>query len=419
MGNDPLPGVPITEVASGQSSSTTSPQTNVQPNHPMTYPNSKWTKDPPLTYIIGPLSRPVSTRLQLHEQALFCYYDAFLTSVEPKTYKEAFTQACWIEAMQEELYEFERIEVWELVPRPIAEVIPQVDDDSTGSPSSTAVDQDAPSPSKSLTPTEIQSSATLQDVGNDNLDIEVAHMGSDPLLSVPITEVASRQSLSTASPQTNVQPNHPMTYPNNKWTKDHPLNYIIGPLSRPVSTRLQLHEQTLFCYYDAFLTSVEPKTYKEALTQACWIEAMQEELHEFERLEVWELVPRPDKVMVITLKWIYKVKLDELGGILKNKAQLVARGYRQEEPPTRLEAIRIFLAYAAQKNMVVYQMDVKTVFLNGNLREEVYVSQPDGFVDAYNPNHVYKLKKALLRVETSSTLMVRYVIIVSALSRLL
>nr|GFC92746.1 Gag-Pol polyprotein [Tanacetum cinerariifolium] len=71
-----------------------------------------------------------------------------------------------------------------------------------------------------------------------------------------------------------------------------------------------------------------PKTYKEALTQSCWIKAMQEELNEFERLEVWELVPRPDQVMVITLKWIYKVKLDELRGILKNKA-----------PVARLEAI--------------------------------------------------------------------------------
>ncbi|GJY58040.1 retrovirus-related pol polyprotein from transposon TNT 1-94 [Tanacetum coccineum] len=108
--------------------------------------------------------------------------------------------------------------------------------------------------------------------------------------------------------------------------------------------------------------------------------------------------------MVITLKWIYKVKLDELGGILKNKARLVARGYRQEEgidfeesfaPVARLEAIRIFLAFAAHMNMVVYQMDVKTAFLNGNLREEVYVSQPDGFVDKDNPNHVYKLKKVL------------------------
>ncbi|GJY05625.1 retrovirus-related pol polyprotein from transposon TNT 1-94, partial [Tanacetum coccineum] len=152
------------------------------------------------------------------------------------------------------------------------------------------------------------------------------------------------------------------------------------------------------------LTAVEPKTYKDALTQSCWIEAMQEELNEFECLGVWELVPRPDKVMVITLKWIYKVKLDELGGILKNKARLVARGYCQEEgidfeesfdPVARLEAIRIFLAFVAHMNMVVYKMDVKTAFLNGNLREEVYVSQPNGFVDPDNPNHVYKLKKAL------------------------
>ncbi|GKA51586.1 RING-H2 finger protein ATL67-like protein, partial [Tanacetum coccineum] len=166
----------------------------------------------------------------------------------------------------------------------------------------------------------------------------------------------------------------------------------------------QLHEQALFYYYDAFLTAVEPKTYKDALTQSCWIEAMKEELNDFEHLEVWELVPRPDKVMVITLKWIYKVKLDELGGILKNKARLVARGYRQEEgiyfeesfaPVARLETIRIFLAFAAHMNMVVYQMDVKTAFLNGNLREEVYVSELDGFLDQDNPNHVYKLKKAL------------------------
>ncbi|GJW41853.1 retrovirus-related pol polyprotein from transposon TNT 1-94 [Tanacetum coccineum] len=108
--------------------------------------------------------------------------------------------------------------------------------------------------------------------------------------------------------------------------------------------------------------------------------------------------------MVITLKWIYKVKLDELGGILKNKARLVARGYRQEEgidfeesfaPVARLEVVRIFLAFAAHMNMIVYQMDVKTAFLNGILREEVYVSQPDGFVDPDNPNHVYRLKKAL------------------------
>nr|GEV17243.1 hypothetical protein [Tanacetum cinerariifolium] len=183
------------------------------------------------------------------------------------------------------------------------------------------------------------------------------------------------------APSPIVLPNHQPFEHNRKWTKDHPFGNIIGQLARLVSTRLQLHEQALFCYYDAFLTSVEPKTYKDALTQSCWIEVMQEELNEFERLEVWELVPRPDKVMVIALKWIYKVKLDELG----ESFALVAR----------LESIRIFLVFATHMNMVVYQMDVKTAFLNGNMREEVYVSHPDGFVDLDNPNHVYKLKKAL------------------------
>ncbi|GJR74312.1 retrotransposon protein, putative, unclassified [Tanacetum coccineum] len=131
---------------------------------------------------------------------------------------------------------------------------------------------------------------------------------------------------------------------------------------------------------------------------------MQEEIHEFERLEVWELVPCPYNVFLIKLKWIYKVKTDESGGVLKNKARLVAQGFRQEEgidfeesfaPVARIEAIRIFIENAAHKNMTIYQMDVKTAFLNGQLKEEVYVSQPEGFVYQDNPSHVYKLKKAL------------------------
>nr|GEY87279.1 retrovirus-related Pol polyprotein from transposon TNT 1-94 [Tanacetum cinerariifolium] len=108
--------------------------------------------------------------------------------------------------------------------------------------------------------------------------------------------------------------------------------------------------------------------------------------------------------MIIALKCIYKVKLDEYGDVLKNKARLVAKGYRQEEgidieesfaPVARIEAIRIFIANAASRNMTVYQMDVKTAFLNGDLKEEVYVSQPKGFVDPDHPTHVYRLKKAL------------------------
>ncbi|GJY81483.1 retrovirus-related pol polyprotein from transposon TNT 1-94 [Tanacetum coccineum] len=131
---------------------------------------------------------------------------------------------------------------------------------------------------------------------------------------------------------------------------------------------------------------------------------MQEEIHEFERLQVSELVSCPDKVLLIKLKWIYKVKTDEFGRVLKNTARLVAQGFRQEDginfeesfaSVARIEAIRIFVANAAFKNMIIFQMDVKTAFLNGELKEEVYVSQPKGFVDQDNPSHVYKLKKAL------------------------
>nr|GEX51355.1 Gag-Pol polyprotein [Tanacetum cinerariifolium] len=124
----------------------------------------------------------------------------------------------------------------------------------------------------------------------------------------------------------------------------------------------------------------------------------------------YELVPQPDHVMIIALKWIYKVKLDEYGDVLKNKARLVAKGYRQEEgidfeesfaPVACIEAIRIFIANAANKNMTIYQMDVKTTFLNDELKEEVYVSQPKGFVDPDHPTHVYLLKKALYRYQAS------------------
>nr|GFA68730.1 retrovirus-related Pol polyprotein from transposon TNT 1-94 [Tanacetum cinerariifolium]GFD15921.1 retrovirus-related Pol polyprotein from transposon TNT 1-94 [Tanacetum cinerariifolium] len=108
--------------------------------------------------------------------------------------------------------------------------------------------------------------------------------------------------------------------------------------------------------------------------------------------------------MIIALKWIYKIKLGEYGDVLKNKARLMAKGYRQEEgidfeeafaSVVRIEAIRIFITNAASKNMIIYQMDVKTAFLIDELKEEVYISQPEVFVDPYHPSHVYRLKKAL------------------------
>ncbi|GJT26989.1 retrovirus-related pol polyprotein from transposon TNT 1-94 [Tanacetum coccineum] len=193
---------------------------------------------------------------------------------------------------------------------------------------------------------------------------------------------SSSGNVNTAEPnQVNYPPDHLR-----KWTKDHPLDNIVGNPSRPVSTRKQLASDALWCCFHTELSRVKPKNFKMAVIEDCWFQAMQDEIHEFDRLK------------------IYKVKLDEYGDVLKNKAQLVAKGYHQEEgidfeesfaPVARIEAIRIFIANAATKNMIIYQMDVKTAFLNGDLQEEVFVSQPEGFEDQDNPTHVYRLKKAL------------------------
>nr|GEV05215.1 retrovirus-related Pol polyprotein from transposon TNT 1-94 [Tanacetum cinerariifolium] len=195
--------------------------------------------------------------------------------------------------------------------------------ESTGSPSSTTINQDALSPN-----------------------------------------MFSKDSSSSSVIPTTMHSDAPISKHLGKWMKDHPLQNIIGDPSRFISIRLQLHEQDIFCYYDAFLTLVEPKT-----------------------------------------------------GILKSKARLVARGYHQEErinfkesfaPVARLEVVRIFLAFAAHMNMIVYQMDVKTAFFNGILREEVYVSQPDRFVDPNNTNHIYRLEKALFGLKQAPSAWLRY-----------
>nr|GEW42654.1 retrovirus-related Pol polyprotein from transposon TNT 1-94 [Tanacetum cinerariifolium] len=133
-----------------------------------------------------------------------------------------------------------------------------------------------------------------------------------------------------------------------------------------------------------------PKSIKEALTDPAWIESMQEELHQFIRLDVWELVPSSDGIKPLTLKWLLKNKHDEKNTVIRNKNRLVVRGYRQEvgidfeesfAPVVRMEAIKIFLAYATHKGFTVYQMDVKTTFLHYSLKEDVYVCQPEGTID--------------------------------------
>ncbi|GKA02347.1 integrase, catalytic region, zinc finger, CCHC-type containing protein, partial [Tanacetum coccineum] len=238
--------------------------------------------------------------------------------------------------------------------------------------------------SSGLVPNSAPAIPSNPDHSNRSIINPFAAIKDEPFVNVlapdPHSEASSFGIITITTPNQSTQPHEHLC----KWTDSHPLDNIIGNPSRPVSTRKQLATDALWCFYNSVLSKVKPKNFKSAVTKDCWFQAMQDEIHEFDRLDVWELVPPPDCAMIIALKWIYKVKLDEYGDVLKNKARLVAKGYRQEEgldfeesfaPVARLEAIRIFLANAASKNITVYQMDVKTGFLNGELKEEVYMSQ--------------------------------------------
>src|SRR5919202_809639 len=187
-----------------------------------------------------------------------------------------------------------------------------------------------------------------------------------------------------------------------KWTKDHPIELIIGNRNAGVQTRRQATSN--FCLFVNFVSKVEPTKIEEVINDPSWVNAMQEELTQFERNKVWNLVPPPTDASILGTQCIHRNKLAAHGVVIRNKARLVAQGYSQEEgidydetfaPVARLEAIRIFLAFSANKNFKVYQMDVKSAFLNGKLNEEVYVRQPPGFESSKFPNHVYKLNKAL------------------------
>ncbi|KAK0575613.1 hypothetical protein LWI29_003738 [Acer saccharum] len=183
--------------------------------------------------------------------------------------------------------------------------------------------------------------------------------------------------------------------------KLHDKEDIIGEVNEGVRTRRQLAN---LISYTCYTSQIEPKKVEEALNDEFWVLAMQEELNQFERNEVWTLVPRPKTTNVIGTKWIFRNKSDEDGNIVRNKARLVTQGYSQIEgidfeetfaPVARLESIRLLLSIFCVHKFKLHQMDVKSAFLNGFLQEEVFVEQPKGFMDAHHPNHVYRLKKAL------------------------
>ncbi|GJR09518.1 putative ribonuclease H-like domain-containing protein [Tanacetum coccineum] len=205
----------------------------------------------------------------------------------------------------------------------------------------------------------------------------------------------------------------------------HPQSQILGDLASPVLTRSRAqkskfgesafigyiqdqqrtnHTDQLHCLFGCFLSQLEPTSIAKALEDPDWVAAMQEEMQQFINQQVWKLVPLPDGKHAIGTKWILKNKRDARGIVVRNKARLVAQGHRQEEgidydevfaPVARIEAIRLFLAFASYMGFLVYQMDVKSAFLYGEIEEEVYVTQPKGFEDPYFPKHVYRVVKAL------------------------
>nr|GEX22970.1 reverse transcriptase domain-containing protein [Tanacetum cinerariifolium] len=491
----------------------------------------RWTKDHPLEQVIKNLSQSVRTRRHLESDGEMCMFALTVSQTEPKNIKEAMADSAWIESMQEKLHQFDRLDVWELVDRPLCKNVINMkwlwknkrDEENTACPKrtscsiiprhektpyhiindrkpsvkffhifgslyyivrdgenldkmkekgdacifvgystqsrayrvfnkrtrvimetihvnfdelpqmasnhvssnpvpqcqKTALEYDSLSPglqcqenvphvartvttsneldllfslmfdellngsSQTTTeptcqvPTQAPTVASTENINQAEMIAENAQVENDDFINIFCTPVQDRGETSSHHvDSSNMHTFYQHRPSEHRWTKDHPLEQVIGNPSQSVRTRRQLELDGEMCMF--------------ALT--------------FDRLDVWKLVDRPLCKNVIYMKWLWKNKRDEENTFIRNKSRLVAKGYAQKEgvnfeesfaPVARLDAVRLFIAYATHKSFTVYQMDVKTAFLYGPLKEEVYVNQPDGFVDPYHPDKVYRLKKAL------------------------
>nr|GEV21556.1 hypothetical protein [Tanacetum cinerariifolium] len=227
-------------------------------------------------------------------------------------------------------------------------------------------------------PTQAPTVTPTENINQAEMIEENAQVENDEFINIFYTLVQDRGKTSSrhidSSNMHTFYQHHPSEH---RWTKDHPLEKVIGNPSQSVRPRRQLESDGEMCMFALTVSRTEPKNIKEAMADSAWIESMQEELHQFDRLD---------------------------NTVIQNKSRLVAKGYAQKEgvdfeesfaPVARLEAVRLFIAYTTYKSFAVYQVDIKTAFLYGPLKEEVYVNQPDGFVDPYHLDKVYRLKKAL------------------------
>ncbi|GJU71414.1 retrovirus-related pol polyprotein from transposon TNT 1-94 [Tanacetum coccineum] len=217
------------------------------------------------------------------------------------------------------------------------------------------------------TPTQVPTVTAPENIIQAETNTENAQFDDDEFINIFSTPVQEQRETSSrhvdSSNMHTFYQHHPSAQ---RWTKDHPLEQVIGNPSQSVRTRCQLETDGEMCMFALTVSRTEPKNIKEAMADSAWIESMQEELHQFDRLDLRDM--------------------------LKRKELIFEESFA---PVARLEAVRLFIVYAAHKSFTVYQMDVKTAFLYGPLKEEVYVNQPDRFVDPYHPDKVYRLKKAL------------------------
>ena len=198
---------------------------------------------------------------------------------------------------------------------------------------------------------------------------------------------------------------HEEKRPSSRIKLNHPPEVIMGNTNE-LTLRKRIVNKCVanFVSYSCYLLQVEPTKVEEAFQDESWVEAMHDELLQFQRNDVWTLVPKPEGEHIVGTKWIFHNKTDENGNVIYNKARLVAQGYSQMEgvdydetfaPVARMESIRILLALAYHLKFKLYQMNVKTIFLNGFLKEDVYMAQLKGFIDPHFLDHVLYLKKAL------------------------
>ncbi|GKB87453.1 retrovirus-related pol polyprotein from transposon TNT 1-94 [Tanacetum coccineum] len=235
------------------------------------------------------------------------------------------------------------------------------------------------------TTTQAPTIIAIKNINQAETDKENEQVKEDEFINIFSTPVEERGETSSryvySSNMHTFYQRHPSEH---RWTKDHLLEQVIGNSSQSIRIRRQLETDGEMCMFALTVSQTEPKNIKEAMADSAWIEAMQEECHQFDRLDVWELVDRPLYKNVINMKWLCKNKRDEENTVIRNKARLVAKGYSQKEGidfeesfalVAWLEAVRLFVAYAAYKSFLVYQMDVKTTFLNGPLWRSVTVNQ--------------------------------------------